>query len=93
MTPKSKPGPHSDTHSDFPGGFLKQHDHKEDEDHDRPCVDDNHESGQEGCPEQEEEGCCAQEGNDQIEHGMDRLAPGYGQTVADQDDDSRANKR
>ena len=79
-------------HSDFPGRFLKQHDDKEDDDHDGPCIDDNHESGQERCPEQEEEGCRAQEGNDQIEHGMNRLAPGYGETRCRKDDDSEQIK-
>ena len=78
--------------SEFPGGPLEQHDHKEEEDHDRPCVDDEDEGSQQGRPEQEEEGCCAQEGDDQVEHGMNRLPPGYGETRCRQDDDGKQIK-
>ena len=49
-------------------------------------------AAKQGRPEQKEEGCCAQEGDDQIEHGMNRLPPGYGETRCRQDDDGKQIK-
>ena len=64
---------------------VQQHEDEEEEDHDRPGVDDHLQHGDEGRPEQPEDDAHRAQGDDEREGGVHRVALG--------DDDDRGGDR